>query len=437
MKLTSILPHTTAPTPIRPLAPMRMLFILGIMNALNFLDRQLVGILLPHIKADFVLTDSQIGLLTGVAFALFFSVAGLPLGWVATRVDRRKLIAASIAGWSVMTALSGVASSFSMLLFARVGVGIGEAGVGPSSYAMISDAFSERARPAAIAFYAAAASVGGGIGILFGGWAADVWGWRTAFYAAGCLGLVVVPIVWFQLIDPLHKERVSSPVQPLSLVTSVKFILRTKTFLPLAAAAVLTAFSTYTLLIWLPSFLVRSYQLSTASAGAILAPISLLGGVGGQLSGGMLARRLGVIDIRWWMWLPASALATSVPLAAFGIMSHRLEVTIVFLFLTVFASYMFSGPLFAALNTIVLPRIRPLANSMVVFLQAAVGLSLGPLLTGMVSDTLLLRAGADALRYALVVPIIGMAFAALFYLLAARTLRLDASQIIGAEVLSG
>jgi predicted MFS family arabinose efflux permease len=405
----------------------RMLVVLTVVNVLNFLDRQLVSILIPHIKADLRLTDSQIGLLSGAAFAIFFSVAGVPLGWLATRVDRRKLIAAAIAAWSVMTALCGSASGFFHLMLARVGVGVGEAGAGPSCYAMISDTFSERSRPAAISFYATASSLGAGGGILFGGWAGEALGWRTAFVMAGALGLLVVPLVWFALVDPLTIQGRLKLDRSSSVTRSIAVIFRTRTFPPLLAAAIFTAFSGYTLMIWLPSFLVRSFHLTTAHTGAILAPVTVIGGVAGTLTGGLLARRLGSIDIRWWMWLPALTLGVAVPCASLAILSYRLDMTAACLLFTIFASYMFAGPLFAAINTIVYAELRPLANSIVLFLQTLVGLSLGPLLTGMASDALLLRFGSDALRYALVVPIIGMVMAVAFYLLAARTLTADAS----------
>ncbi|MEQ8935125.1 MAG: MFS transporter [Amphiplicatus sp.] len=410
-----------------------MLAVLTIVNILNFLDRQLVSILIPHIKADLGLSDSQIGLLTGAAFAIFFSIAGVPLGWLATQVDRRKLIAAAVAAWSVMTGLCGAASGFLPLMLARIGVGVGEAGAGPSCYAMISDTFSERSRPAAISFYATASSLGAGGGILFGGWAADALGWRTAFVMAGSLGLLVVPLVWFALVDPLTKFGRRKLERSSSAFRSVAVIFKTKTFPPLLVAAIFTAFSGYTLMIWLPSFLVRSFHLSTAQTGGILAPVMVVGGVAGTLTGGLLARKLGSIDLRWWMWLPALTLGAAVPSAALAILSYQLALTAACLLFTIFASYMFAGPLFAAINTIVYAELRPFANSIVLFLQTLVGLSLGPLFTGMASDALMSRFGDDALRYALVVPIVGMVVAAVFYLIAARTLAVDAAEA-GREV---
>jgi hypothetical protein len=244
---------------------------------------------------------------------------------------------------------------------------------------------------------------------------------------AGALGLLVVPLVWFALVDPLTISGRRKLDRSSSVTKSIAVIFRTKTFPPLLAAAIFTAFSGYTLMIWVPSFLVRSFHLTTAQTGGILAPVTVIGGVAGTLTGGLLARKLGSIDIRWWMWLPALTLGVAVPSASLAILSYRLDVTAACLLFTIFASYMFAGPLFAAINTIVYAELRPLANSIVLFLQTLVGLSLGPLLTGMASDALLRRFGSDALRYALVVPILGMLMAVLFYLLAARTLTADAS----------
>ena len=409
-----------------------MLAVLTVINICNVIDRTLIGILVPDIKAELQLSDFQIGLLTGPAFAIFYAIMGLPLGWLSERVSRTRLIAVALLVWSAMTGLSGLATSFGYLLLFRILVAFGEAGGSPPSYAMISDAYAPRYRTIAMGVFTGAAGVGGFVGLFGGGWINEFWGWRATYIIAGLFGLLFVPLILFTVRDPVSgaADNALRPA-PLPMREILGRLAANKTFPNLAAAATLSAFAAFTFLIWLPSFLHRSYGLGSGDVGTILGTVKVVGGLAGTMGGAEIARRLGSRDLRWWLWVPAIGFLTGAPAAMAGLFATELWLSTAFIFITFMTMSTFTGVLFAALGTITSPGMRGVASSSLLFIQMTLGLGLGPVLTGFVSDYLTTRYGQEGLRYALFVPAIALIWGSAHYFLAARTIRLDASRALG------
>ena len=406
--------------------PLWLLLILSAINVFNTLDRHLIAILLPSIKDDLQISDSQIGLMTGPAFAVFYAVLALPLGILAERVNRSSMVAVAISVWSFMTVVSGLATSFLHLVVARVGVAMGEAGGSPPSYGMISDAFAQKWRPTAMAVFTAAASLGGALALFGGGWMSETWGWRSAFLVAGASSFAFAPIIFFFVKDPQRGfSDHATQTNAIPVREAFRLLRANRTFRQLAIAGTLSAFCVYALTIWLPSFLARSYGLGPAAAGGYLGAITLVGALGGTFAGGELARLAGTRSVVWWSVVPALGFLVGAPILLLGIFADNLPTTLTCLMVGTFLVHLFPGPLFAIVTSIVPAGMRSVASSTLLFSQIAFGLGLGPLLTGSISDLSAEKFGAEGLRYALVAPLVIGAWSGLHYLLSGRTLRDD------------
>lgn len=405
-----------------------MLIVLTAINVCNVVDRTLISILLPSIKKDLVLTDLQIGLIAGPAFAVFYAFMALPMGWLAERTVRKRLIGGALLLWSAMTGLSGLARNFGQLMMVRVAVAIGEAGGSPPSYSMISDAFPVRNRALAMAVFTSAGGLGGFLGLTFGGWSNQYWGWRASFGVAAVVGLLLTPLVIFSVREPTRglSDESSDRFAAVSAREALQKLCANRTFPQLTAAAALSAFASYSLAIWQPSFISRSYHLTSGQVGTVLGLVSLVGGLMGSLTGGEFARRAGLNDLRWWLWTPAIGFMVAAPMLLVGLFVHNLYVTLGCFLVGAFLMFSFTGPLFAAVNTIVPAGMRGMSSSTLLFCQIILGLGLGPLITGWVSDLATRSLGAEGLRYALIVPVLALLWGAIHYLLASRTLREDA-----------
>ena len=283
------------------------LVILTIVYSFNFIDRQLLAILQEAIKADLGLSDSQLGLLTGFAFAAFYVIAGIPIARWADRSNRRDIVAISLFLWSFMTAVSGFVQNFLQLLLARIGVGIGEAGGSPPSHSIISDIFGPRERASAIGFYSMGVSIGILFGFLAGGWLNEFFGWRVAFVVVGAPGILLAIFLRITVAEPVRglneKRQVSATPVPLSEVLALLW--NRRSFRHMALGAGLNAFAGYSTSNWTASFMIRSHDMSTGELGTWLALTIGLGGAVGVFCGGLLADRLSARDQRWYTWLPA------------------------------------------------------------------------------------------------------------------------------------
>ena len=402
--------------------------ILTIVYSINFIDRQLLSILQESIKADLMLSDAQLGLLTGFAFALFYTFAGLPIASLADRSNRRNIVAISLTIWSGMTAISGLAQNYWQLLAARVGVGIGEAGGSPPSHSMISDIFPPEKRASAIGFYSTGISIGILFGFLFGGWLNEFFGWRVAFFVVGIPGVLLALVLYLTVPEPIRglaENRASTGDNP-SMMTVFKVLLSRRSFLFMALGAAMNAFAGYSTANWVASFMIRTHQMPTGELGTWLALIIGLGGAIGVFGSGVLADNLGKKDKRWYMWVPVYAAAISVP---FQIATYWVDGPYAALMCMTIPSILanaYLGATIASVHGMVGLRMRAVASALLFFILNIIGLGMGPTTVGLVSDSLVDQHDVDSLRYAMmyIVPS-SMFISGALYVLASRYIRED------------
>jgi len=420
----------SAPRPVSAISKLAVFFrrhgvllVLTLSYAVAFVDRQILAILQESIKRDLGLSDSQLGLLTGFSFAMFYAVLGVPLGRLADRWNRRNLISISMIVWSAMTALSGYAQNFTLLLVARMGVGIGEAGVSPSSCSIISNSYAPQHRAAALTFYTTGAQMGMLVGFLLGGWLSATVGWRMAFVVVGSPGIAVALLIRLFLKEPV---RVIVERRPTPFWEGYRALASSRTLRLLVPAVVLSTLVAYATMSWAAPFLMRVHKATSMEAGFWLALGVGAGGIFGSFGSGMLVDRLAIRDRRWYVWLPALVTAAIVPFIWGALMApHLLTACLLFLFPFALGS-MYAGIGLSVVHQISPPQFRATATALFFLLTNIFGIGIGTWLIGIASDILLPRYGIISLRYALlgIVPAAAL-MATLFYLLAARTLRDD------------
>ena len=390
----------------------------------NFLDRQILGILLEPIKADLQFTDSQLGVLTGPAFALVYSLVGVPLAVLADRTSRSGVITASLVAWSGFTALCGMATSFWQLFAFRLGVGLGEAGGVAPSYALIADHFPPHRRARAMAFFSLGVPIGLGAGAILGSWIASAFDWRVAFIAMGVAGIILAPIFKFVVRDQPRAAGYSAPSLR-DLGATFPAIARKPSFWLMGFAASLSSLCGYGLATWVASILIRSFGMSLVGAGQFLGSLLLVGGTLGVFMGGWLADRLGTRDRRWYAWLPAIAWAITAPLYAAGLMTENLTVVWLLLLVPNALNILWLGPVTTAVQHLAPQPMRATASGAFLLINNLIGLGVGPLLIGTLSDGLRASYGDDSLRIAALAVLVFYLVAALLMMLAARRLRED------------
>lgn len=404
-----------------------VLVLLSLVYVVSFIDRQILAILMEPIKQEFGVSDTAMGLLTGFAFALFYTLAGIPIARLADRASRKYIITISLTAWSLLTAASGFARSFAQLAAIRVLVGIGEAGCNPSAHSLIADYFPPQRRATALSVYACGVYVGSAIAFLAGGWLLTQYDWRTAFYVVGLPGLVLAVVVALTVreLPRGHAEGravAAAPVVPFLEV--VRFLLTRRAFVLIVLGTAVQSLSGYAVITWGATFLARVYAMPWSEIGVSFGWIVGLGGTFGALAGGRLADHMGRRDVRWYMRLPAIQSLLGVPfIVGFTLMplpSQSLACFIPFYIL----GAMYVGPMFAMIQGLVELRMRATAAAIMLFVTNMVGLGLGPLLVGVLNDHVFgALYGTAAIRYSLLtVGVIG-GFASLLFWAASRRLR--------------
>lgn len=412
-----------------PLSPARRNYVLAVLTlvyAVNFIDRQLVVILQESIRHELGLSDTQLGLLSGLAFALFYVTCGIPIArWSESR-ERRSVIAGAVALWSLMTALCGLAQNFAQLLLARMGVGVGESGSSPPSHSMISDMYPPRQRGTALSVYSTGVNLGILAGLLLGGWINEFFGWRTAFVVLGLPGLAIALLVRLTVSEPPrgHFDDPAATVPTPSVMAALGMLSRDRTFVWLALGCALQAFGMYGIGNWFASFIIRAHGTGTGELGTWLAlSVGVVGGAGSVI-GGIVADRLGRRDRRWYFRVPLFGGLLGAPFVLCALLARDLAPALLANAVGLFFLYAYLGPNIAMAHALVGPHMRALTSAILFFVLNLIGMGLGPLFTGFMSDALAASFGPDALRYALCCTLaIATAGASLFYLLAARSLR--------------
>jgi len=379
-----------------------MLFVVALFN---YIDRSIISILQEPLKADLHLSDTQLGALTGLSFALLYTTLALPIARLADRVNRKRLIAAALAIWSTATGCCGLANSFGVLVLFRMGVAFGEAGVVPASHSMISDYFPPRKRGTALALWGLSNPFGTMLGFAAGGWITAAMSWRQAFLVFGVLGVALAPVV---LLMKEPRRGGTDPVQPLGEaegplpfgeVVARLWRLRAFRFLALGGAA--HAFVQFLTINWNAPFYARVHHMPIREVAAYLAlAVGLCGGLG-QFFGGYMTDRLGRRDKRWYMWLPALASVLIVPAGLAQYFAPSAGAAMVLGLIPALLMNIWFAPIVATAQLLVSPRMRAFTSATLVLITNILGMGLGPLGTGAMSDRLTPIYGVDGLRYAM------------------------------------
>ncbi len=388
----------------------------------NFVDRQILGILASAIKTDLQLSDKQLGLLGGLAFALLYSTLAIPLAWLADRTSRTWVITLSLAVWSLFTGMCGFALNFGQLFAARIGVGVGEAGGIAPSYAVIADMFPPRARALALSVYSLGIPLGSAAGVLLGGYIAAKVDWRTAFLVVGVAGVLLAPIFRLVVREPVRE----APVAGRAPVGHVFAILAAKpSFWLLALGAASSSMLGYGLAFWLPSLLKRSFHLDLVETAQFYGAVLLLGGVPGILLGGYVGDRFGGRDRAIYARAPAMAFFVAVPLFAAGIMSGSTVAAFLFMLIPQALVYLWLAPVVTAVQHLVPAHMRATASASFLLINNLIGLGAGSFALGAVSDGLTAKYGDEALRYAMLGGLSLYLLAGVLMWLASKPLRAD------------
>ena len=402
--------------------------ILAVVYMFNFIDRQILAILLPAIRDEFQVGDTVLGLLTGTAFALFYVTLGIPIAQVADRWNRRNLLAAALAIWSGMTALSGLATNIWQLTLARIGVGVGEAGCSPPAHSMISDYYPPEQRSTAMGFYTLGISTGIMFAYLAGGWVVENYGWRQAFFIVGVPGLLLAVLVRLTVVEPergASESRSDSGTNP-TLARVLRFLLGRRSFVHMGVAAGLSAFVGYAVINFFPSFIVRSFGMGLAELGVWLGIVIGIGGGIGFFGGGVIADHLGKHSRRKsFNFLGLSSLISAICYIAV-FMAPTATWALGMLFLPSAIANFYLATVLAQAQSLVSLRMRAVASAIVLLLINVIGLACGPLFTGMLSDVLRATFGDESMRYSLmVVSVVILPWAAWHYFCAGRSIDAD------------
>ncbi|MDE0988114.1 MAG: MFS transporter [Pseudomonadales bacterium] len=401
----------------------------------NFIDRSILSILLEPIKKELLLTDTQLGLLGGLAFAMFYATLGIPIASLADRWSRTKVLAISMIIWSAMTAVCGAASNFTMLLLARIGVGVGEAGASPPSHSLISDYFPIESRATALSIYALGIPFGSMIGNYVGGWGASELGWRMTFFLVGVPGVFVALLILGTLREPPRglsetaavKAAVAKTAEPAPSLREVfKFLWHRRSFRHIGFAAGLHAFVGYGAGTWNAPFLIRSHEMPITEVGSWLAIISGIGAIG-TFAGGYLGDKISdwTADRRWYLWIAGISTLVMVPFQFTAYLYEDLTAVIPALAVVSILGGMYLGPSFAMTQGLVTLRMRAVASALLLFMLNIIGMGLGPYFVGAASDMLSPDYEIDSLRYALCLCVLANFWAAFHYFMGARSLRED------------
>jgi len=388
---------------------------LTLIGSLNFLDRGLLGLLLPLIKEDLVISDTMLGIVSGLAFVLFYSTVGVPIAWLADRYSRRNIITIGLSVWSLMTALTGFVSNVWQLAATRFLLGAGEASsMGPSN-SIVSDLFTGKNRPLAIAILGSASSIAALVFVPIAGWISIEYGWRAVFIACGAPGLVLAAIFFLTNREPPRKGE-AAQIKP-TFTETLYYLGRSRAFVMVTVAECLLAINLYATTVWTSSFLVRVHGLDMMAISATLGPLKGLAGLTGALLVGWIASRLGQRNLRWGLWVPALAMAIIMPGEVMYLFGSSLWVALAGFGLAAMMTAGQQPPVFAVIMNLAQPRMRAMAIAVMLLFSGLVGQIVGPLTVGVLNDLLHTAHGEEAIRYSLAICSVSVVLAslALFY----------------------
>lgn len=413
-----------------------VLAILTLSGVLNIADRLILSILLEDIKKAFTLSDTQIGLLTGLAFTAFYVTFSLPIAWLADRKNRKTIVALSLATWSLMTALCGAATGFWSLFIARMGVGVGESGSSPAGLSLLSDYFRKHELARAMGFLTLGSTIGTAVGLMVGGYFADLLGWRMAFIALGVPGIILAVIMYLTVREPergrfypgmvaIAKSETWGEARA-SWLATLNSLASNRLYVGVTLAYACMIVIGYAFATWLASIMLRNFDISTADVGFYLGLAFVLGGIPGPILGGYLTDFLVKLNPRWRAWLPALATLLCLPIYYLCLIS-----TSFWWFLAIFSCgyltfLVAQPPTLSLLQLAVKPDQRAMAVAVAMLFNNLVGQALGSFLIGLTSTSLSASQGTMALSYAVLIVSVGFGIpAALLYAWTARAIKAD------------
>jgi predicted MFS family arabinose efflux permease len=410
----------------QPGYPALVLTMLLVVYTFNFLDRQILGILAKPIQASLHLSDAQFGAIGGTAFAILYSVLGVPLALLADRVGKTRVIAGSLVVWSGFTALCGTATGFWSLFLSRLGVGVGEAGGVAPSYALIADYFPVERRARALAIYSMGIPIGLGSGVLLGAYIAALVDWQTAFITVGVAGILVAPVfLWLVRDRPRPAPVADADAVPVLAV--IPILARKPAYWLLSIGAGCSSMAGYGLALWVPKIIAVHYGWTSnhdlIKVGQFMGSLLLIGGTTGIFLGGVFADRLGTVDRAWYARLPAIAWLITAPTFMLGLFTPYPMFAWFLLLIPNALNTLWLGPIVTAAQHLAPSRMRASASGSFLLVNNLLGLGLGPLLMGTLSDALKASYGADSLRYAAIIGVSLYLVAALLAFLAIKPLK--------------
>jgi MFS family permease len=407
-----------------------VLGVLVVVYVFNFIDRQILAILAPAIRDELLLSDTQIGALSGVAFGIFYATLGIPIARLADRYSRVSIISICLSIWSLMTAFSGLATNFVQLLIARIGVGIGEAGGSPPSHSLLADYFAPGKRATALGIYALGIPVGILFGNLAGGWIGEIFGWRQAFFLVGVPGIILAIILKLTVKEPPrgYSEEKPADTSTVPFRTVLKTMWGYKSFKYISLGAGTQAFVGYGAIAWMPSFLVRAHDLSIGEVGTALGLIiGFFGGIGTLLSG-VIGDKLGAKNVKYYMLVPAYGFLIAVPAGAAVFLVDELYLVLAIYTIPVFLVNLYTGPTFAMTQSLAPLAMRAAASALLLFIINIIGLVFGPTTVGIISDLLqssMQMNDVESLQMALLACNFVYLFSFYYYFQASRHLETD------------
>lgn len=384
----------------------------------SHVDRQIMGILGQPIKESLLISDTQLGLLTGIMFAVFYATLGMPMAMWADRNNRRNLISFSVFLWSLMTAMCALATNFVQLLLLRIGVGVGEAGSNPPSHSIIADLYPPEKRSTAMAIFGTGINWGILIGFLVGGWINEWYGWQAAFVIVGLPGILLALLVRFTVVEPPrgHSEALQQEVAAPGFWEVVGFIWRNSVLRHIVVAGALVSFAGYASVIWIPIYLVRIHDMGTGEVGSYLALLIGVGGaigiyLGGRIADFMAARR----GQQWLPWVVAISSLITLPLLFIAFMATTPMMAIAAYALPAMLGTLYVAPGFALIQNSTPLEMRSVAAAINLFVTNIIGLGLGPFTVGFFSDVFSQSYGEDGLRWGLATTIVILIWGVIHY----------------------
>jgi len=406
-----------------------VLFVLSLVSFFNYADRAIISMLLQPIKEDLLLSDTQLGFLTGFAFAIIYAICGIPLARLADKKSRVAMLSVIMVFWTAMTALCGAAQNFVHLFLARVGVGVGEAGCFPASTSLLCDYFPQERRAFALGMFQSAGALGVMVAMMLSGYIADTFGWRWAFFVISAPGLLVAALVWFTVQDGrranLNREVIQEKSISPSWLEAVSILLRRPTYRKILMAYSLGYFALYGITQWIPTYIVRYHGISLTDIGLYYGFTVGLGGFIGSVVGSVFSVKLIARNRRWELYIPCLAFSVSAPLFALVFFLPTFHSILICIFFAGLISSIGLGPGYASVQSVAEPHLRATAVAIVLFFIALIGQGAGPFMVGFFSDYLAQYYGEDSLQVSLIGSTVIIFIAAFYYYLASKTLEQD------------